>query len=186
MLVITQLFCLTVVPISYVLHCTILVLDLCPGFYLCMTRHNKQDRKLLSFFLSFIPRWPRTHMEVLEVTVLHFLFPSTIFVFSRVRLKYSLPALWSSKFLKLAVVKSAQSLLNLEEAEEGASSPAAFQYFVAPCSGWWWALQPTLQSLLLWDQRGPNVQSHLQPDYHLFPAVVCKKERLAPDLPYRT
>lgn len=91
-------------------------------------------------------------MEMLEVQLLHFLFPSTIFVFSRVLLKYSLPALWSSKFLKLAVVKSAQSLLNLEEAEEGDSSPAASRYVLAPCSGWGWTLQPTLQSPFLWDE----------------------------------
>jgi len=105
------------------------------------------------FFLSFIPQWPRTRMKVPEVQPLLLLLLNTVFMFSTVWLNYSLPALWSSKFLKVPVVNSAQSLLNSEEAEEGASSPAACasQYFRAPCSGWGWTWQPTLPSLLLWD-----------------------------------
>lgn len=160
--------------------------DSAPGlvshrFYLCVMRCNKQDRKLIGcfFFLSFIPWWWRIHMKVPEVQPLLFLFPSTLFVFSGAWLNYSLSALSSSEFLKVSVVKSAQSLLNLEkEAEEGNSVPAACasQYFLAPCSGWGWTLQPALQSLFLWEYWGPKVQSHLQPDYSFFLQWCARKK----------
>lgn len=140
------------------------------------------------FFLSFIPWWWRIHKKVPDVYPSLFLFPNTVFVFSRVWLNYSLPTHWSSEFLKVSVVRPAQSLLNLEEAEEGNSVPAACasQYLLAPCSGWGWTSQPTLQSPLLRDEWGPNMQSHLQPDYSFFPTVVCQEERPVPALPSRT
>lgn len=121
MLVIIQLFCLTVVSISHVFHWMIVLLDLRPTVFIYVWCHatNRLESCLFWFvFPSFIPWWPRTPMKVSEVQPLLSLFPNTIFVFSRVWLNYSLPTPWSSKFLKVSVVTSAQCLPNLGEAEE--------------------------------------------------------------------
>lgn len=147
MLVIIQLFCLTVVSISYVFHWMIVLLDLCPTAFIYMWCHatNRIESCLFCFvFPSFIPRWPGTPMKVSEVQPLLSLFPNTIFVFSRVWLNYSLPTPWSSKFLKVSVVTSAQCLPNLGEAEERPNvlAACASQHFRAPCSGWGWTCQP--------------------------------------------
>lgn len=61
-------------------------------------------------------------MKVPEVQALLFLFSNTVFVFFRVQLNCSLRVV-EFKLFHHIVVKSAQSLLNLENTEEGASSP---------------------------------------------------------------
>lgn len=186
-LVIIQLFCLPVVPILYVLHWTILLLDLCPTGFIYVWWDAGIDSWWV-FFLSFIPRWPGTNWRCPKFSLCSFCFPTQYWCFPEYGLNYSLPTLWSSKFLKVSVVKSALSLLNLEEAEEGAGSLAACASSVLPRSllgmGMDLAANPAKSAPLGPARTKRAVTSAARSQ--LFPAVVCQEERPVPGLPSRT
>lgn len=78
--------------VSFVLHWTVLLLDLCSAGFICDDT-QQTGWKAYCFFLSFIPQWLRTHVKVLEVQALTFLFPNIVFVFFRVWLNCSLQVL---------------------------------------------------------------------------------------------
>lgn len=78
-----------VLSVSYVLHRTVLLLDLCPARFIC-DETQQTGWKAYCFFLWCIPQWSRTHMKVPEIQALLLLFPNTVFVFFRVWLNCSL------------------------------------------------------------------------------------------------
>lgn len=149
MLVIIQVVCI-VLSVSYVLHQTVLLLDLCPTDFICDICDEAQQTggKAYCFFLSFIPLWPRTHIKVSEVQALVFLFPNTVFLFFRVQLNCSLQAL-EFRLSQQSVVKSAQSLLNLENSKGVGESQFSYRLLFS------------LTSLLLAENRdGPCSQPY--------------------------
>lgn len=187
--VIIQLFCPTVVSISYVLHWTILLLDLRPtGFiYVWWDAINRID-SWWGFFSHSFSDDPGLTWRCLNFSLCFFCFPTQYWCFPEYGLNYSLPTLWSSKFPKVSVVKSALSLLNSEEAEEGAGSLAACASSVLRFPllrmGTELGANPAKSAPLGLARTKRAVTSAARSQ--LFPMVVCQEERPVPGLPSRT